>query len=170
MLETAMIAEKRLVSVGIGEVYATKDPLLDLVAYGLGSCVGLTVYDVGAQIGGVAHILLPSSREADYNGPGLKFADLAVPALLRKVLDLGAVPRRLVCKIVGGAHILTVPGFSDGFKIGQRNVRAVKDALDSWRMAPVAMETGGSKGRTLRLVVATGQVFVKTAGQREIEL
>ncbi len=162
--------ELSTVSVGIGELQVTKNPSTVLTAYGLGSCVGVSLYDPVSRVAGLAHVMLPSSREVSHKTAGYKFADLAVPALVQKVLKLGATRGGLVCKLAGGAQMLAAPGNGNGFRIGERNVEAVVNALRQYQIVPQAMDTGGGHGRTVRLVVETGQVLVRSAGGKMVEL
>lgn len=160
-----------MVPVGIGELRAGRDPSEVLIAYGLGSCVGVCLWDPTARVGGLAHVMLPNSAEAISQRPLGKFADHAVPLLLEEMVLLGADPARLICKIAGGAQMLVAPGFStNGFNVGERNVEAVKSALELHRVPLRGAATGGNRGRTLSLHLATGKVMVRTIGEREIEL
>lgn len=154
----------------MGELSVTRDPAVVLASYGLGSCIGVSVYDPVAKVGGLAHVMLPSSKEVACQGLGNRFADVAVPALVEKALQMGAVKKRLVCRLAGGARMLLGANASDGFKIGERNIEAVGEALKRCGITPAAEDTGGLKGRTLRLYVDTGRVIVKVIGQVDREL
>jgi len=165
------MAERVMVQVGIGEFRASKNPSEVLIAYGLGSCVGVCIYDPEARVGGLAHVMLPSSAEAVSQRPLGKFADCAVPMLLEEIAKLGGHQHRWLAKIAGGAQMLVGPGFcNNGFNIGERNVQAVKTALGALGVPLVRAETGGNKGRTIALHLATGTVTVRTVGEKEIEL
>ncbi len=165
------MAETVVVPVGIGELRASRDPLEILVAYGLGSCVGVCLYDPQTKAGGLAHVMLPDSGEASSQRPPSKFADRAVPMLLEEVVKLGAVPRRIVGKIAGGAQMLAGPGFSvNGFNVGERNVEAVRLALERHGVPLLKADTGGNRGRTLALHLSSGKVLVRTIGEKEAEL
>jgi len=161
---------QKTMAVGMGELCTTRDPLVVLAAYGLGSCIGVSVYDPVARVGGLAHVMLPCSREVSSQKLSYRFADVAVPSLLERVQQLGAMRKRLICKIAGGAHMLALAGNSDGFKIGERNAEAVAEALGQCGIKPLATEVGGTRGRTMRLFVENGRVFVKTVGQMDLEL
>lgn len=154
----------------MGELYVTKDPSLVLAAYGLGSCVGVSAYDGLARAGALAHVMLPRSTEATCQDKGFKFADTAIPAMMERLAKLGAAQSRLAFHIVGGAHVLQALLPLDNFKIGERNVQAVLEALRRYQVTPAATDTGGCRGRTLRLVVETGKVFVRVTGQEDLEL
>ncbi|MCL4370472.1 MAG: chemotaxis protein CheD [Chloroflexi bacterium] len=165
------MADQVVVPVGIGELRASKDPSEVLVAYGLGSCVGVCMYDPESKVGGLAHVMLPNSADAHSQRPLSKFADQAVPMLMEEMRKLGAVPHRMVCKIAGGAQMLTAPGFSsNGFNVGERNVEAVKAVLGMHRVPLVRADTGGSRGRTLSVHLASGKIMVRTIGENETEL
>lgn len=156
--------------VGIGEIKASKDPSSILVAYGLGSCVGVCLYDPATKVAGLAHVMLPSSAEAVSNSTASRFADRAVPMLLDEMAKLGANRRRVVAKMVGGAKMLTGPAFKNGFNIGERNVDAIKAVLQHSGVSLRAAEVGGSQGRTVTIRVGSGAVLVRTVGEGETEL
>jgi chemotaxis protein CheD len=135
-----------------------------LVALGLGSCIGLALLDRGSPVAGLAHVVLPESREGT-SVPG-KFADTAVPELLRQMVALGAATSRLQAVMVGGAQMFAA-GASGSLDIGRRNEQAVRTALAVAGIAVTVAVTGGSSGRTMRVHLATGLVTCKAAGSAE---
>jgi chemotaxis protein CheD len=74
----------------------------------LGSCIGIAVWDPVARVGGMAHVVLPESTTSSLGSPPGKYADLAVPALVRSVERLGGLPSRLVCNGTGVVRVRTV--------------------------------------------------------------
>lgn len=141
-----------------------------IVTLGLGSCVGIALYDAGTQIGGLAHIMLPESTSfPDQKSPG-KFADTAIPATLQEMVKMGARAGAIVAKIAGGAQMFNFTGKNGMLNIGQRNVEATKQALERLKIKLVAEHTGGNLGRTMILDVATGQVIIRTLGHPLIYL
>jgi chemotaxis protein CheD len=137
-----------------------------LVSLGLGSCIGLALLDRRASVAGLAHVVLPAA-EGREGTPG-KFADTAVPALLDAVVELGARRTRVDAVLVGGASMFSFGG--TGLDVGQRNDIAVREELARLRIPIAAAETGGSKGRTVRVDVESGIVTSKAAGDVEVEL
>ncbi len=165
------MADQVVLPVGIGELRVSKDPSEVLVAYGLGSCVGVCLYDPDAKVGGLAHVMLPSSAEAQSQRPLSKFADRAVPMLIEEMSKLGASPRRLICKIAGGAQMLTAAGFStNGFTVGERNIEAVKAALERHKVSLAKADIGGHRGRTVSIRPGSGKIMLRTIGEKETEL
>lgn len=167
---TAPAADARRVSVGIGQLAISKDEKDVLVAYGLGSCIGISCWDPQARVGGLAHILLPSSdgKRVEEREPA-RFADTGIDLLVKRLCDAGAVPRRLVVKVAGGAAVLG-PANAEKFKIGERNADAIKERLKLHGISPAATDIGGSKGRTLEVHVNTGKTYVRTAASPASEL
>ena len=160
---------KRL-SVGIGQIAVTGDPDSVLVAYGLGSCVGVSAYDPGSKVAGMVHVLLPQSDPKSPNArEPARFADTGVDLLIEEMAKMGAPKRRLLIKIAGGAAVLG-PANAEKFKIGERNVEAIKNRLKSHGLWPAAEDTGGNKGRTLELRPDTGKTFVRAAASPAVEL
>lgn len=136
-----------------------------LVALGLGSCIGVAVLDRASLVAGLAHVVLPESREGSAAVPG-KFADTAVPELLRQVIALGAVKSRLSAVLVGGAQMFT-SGASGSLDIGRRNEQAVRTGLAVAGIPISVAVTGGRAGRTMRVHLDSGIVTCRQAGSTE---
>lgn len=149
----------------MAEMAVTKDSGEQLVALGLGSCIGLAVLDRSAGVAGLAHIVLPESNGATDNDG--KFADTAVPELLRRMAAAGGVPRRYEVAIAGGARMFASSG---GLDIGSRNAEAVTAALRSAGLKVARSEVGGNQGRTVRICMNTLSVTSRVAGETEIPL
>jgi chemotaxis protein CheD len=154
-----------MADVRMGEIEVSKRAGEELVARGLGSCIGLALVDRSSGVAGIAHIVLPESPGGSRTEPG-RFADLAVPALIAQMQEAGAVTRRLDAVLAGGARMFEV-GEMD---IGARNAAAVKAGLARAGLKILAAETGGNRGRTLRVTVGEFAVTVKEAGGETVTL
>ena len=152
-------------SVRMGEIEVSKRAGDELVARGLGSCIGLALIDRLSGVAGMAHIVLPEAPEPPGDEPG-KFADIAIPALIAQMQEAGAVLRRLDAVIAGGARMYEL-GEMD---IGARNATAVKAGLARAGVRVLAAAIGGDRGRTLRLTVGEFAVTVKEAGGEAVTL
>jgi len=162
MAEMAVRMAEHAVSAAAGDV---------LVTIGLGSCIGLALLDRALAVAGLAHVVLPDASAAAGAAEPAKYADTAVPALVERLLALGAAEGRLEAVLVGGAQMFSF-GKKEGagLDVGARNEAAVEAALAARRIPIRARATGGSRGRTIRVHVATGSVVVKEAGGVEVEL
>lgn len=152
-----------IVKVGMADLNVIKHPGT-LTTLGLGSCVGITLYDPVTKISGLAHIMLPSSKTIRNNSNTAKFADTGIAQLLEDVLKIGASRHRLVSKIAGGAQMFSFSNKNDIMKIGERNVAATKEILEGLRIPLIAEDTGGNFGRTIELYSDTGILMIKTIG------
>ena len=137
-----------------------------LVAYGLGACVSVVLYDESAAVGGVTHAMLPN-QPADGGTPG-KYVDAAIESLLREMIAAGSGLGDVEAYVVGGATIFELRDLADG--AGERNVEAAREQLDSLDVPVVAEAVGGEVGRTVELDLATGRVAVSTAAGETEEL
>jgi chemotaxis protein CheD len=153
--------------VRMGELAASASSGDVLVALGLGSCIGLAVIDRRVGVAGLAHVVLPASNHNAGPNP-LKFADRAVPELVRRVLALGGRKGLLEAALVGGASMFVAS--SSGLEVGMRNEAAVREELAKLRIPVLAAETGGARGRTIRVHVANARVTVREAGGVESDL
>jgi chemotaxis protein CheD len=155
--------------VHMGEAHVSTTPGDTLACIGLGSCIGLALIDRARAIVALAHVMLPACTQPDPPLPH-KYADLAVPSLLELMLATGARRTRLEAVLVGGAAMFQFGGGS-GQEIGQRNIAAVSGLVEAARIPIRATQTGGNKGRTLRIHVGTDiSITVREAGGREEQL
>lgn len=149
------------VTVGIADLNVVKAPD-SLITYALGSCVGICLYDPEMKIAGMAHIMLPLSKEAVQGVDNKRrYADTGIMELIQDMNLQGASTKRLVAKIAGGAQMFSVN--SAVFNIGERNVAAVKKILAAYRIRIVAEETGQNFGRTVLFHADTGLMEVRAA-------
>lgn len=158
-------------AVGLGELKGSRDPEAQLVCYGLGSCIGLALWDPRSRVGTMSHVVLPDSALS--RGPVVqpaKWADTALPAALELMTQLGASRANIVARMAGGARMLNVVGAGSRLDIGARNIEAVREALVRHEIRLAAEDVGGTWGRTLTLHVRTGRLVVSTAGRGEHEL
>ncbi len=157
---------------GIGKLEITTKPGVILVTPGLGSCIGLAVYDKKSRMAGMAHVALPDSsicRGRDISNEYGKYADTAVPAILERMLSLGSKRENLVIKIVGGASMFSFNSNTNLLNIGYKNTIAVKKAIAEMGLVINKADTGGNKGRTFKLNVLKGTFYLRTIGNKEIE-
>ncbi|MFZ5943684.1 MAG: chemotaxis protein CheD [Bacillota bacterium] len=155
-----------VIKVGMADLAACKAPQ-KLVTTGLGSCVGICLYDPAKKIGGMAHIMLPDSTQAKNNQNKAKYADTALIETVDQMTRLGAEKIRLVAKIAGGAQMFNFNGTSSIMRIGERNTEAVKKILADFRIKIMAEDTGGNFGRTITFNPENGELHIKTINKGE---
>jgi chemotaxis protein CheD len=132
-----------------------------LVCRGLGSCVGVALWEEKAEIGGLAHILLPSEEFSIKRDDPEKFANRAIEIMVDKMVEKGAIRRRIVAKIAGGARMFSsINPTPKRVHVGKRNVIAVKEKLKELKVPIVAEDVGGTHGRTMEFDTSTGKVVI----------
>ena len=163
------MAEQTVV-LGMADLMVLPAPV-KLVTLGLGSCIGLVVFDTYAKIAGMAHIMLPDSRGLRGSEKVGKFADTAVPALIEEMLKKGATRPHIKAKIAGGAQMFSLPGASAEFlTVGSKNVMETKKKLVKFGIHLIASDTGGNKGRTIEFSTGNWMLKVKTLGKGTTEI
>lgn len=153
------------VSVGIADLNIVLEPDV-LVTYALGSCVGICLYDSKNKVAGLAHIMLPWSKDSSTADNARRYADTGITELANKMLSKGADFKYVTAKIAGGAQMFATN--SSVFNIGERNVDAVKKVLNQFKIPIVAEETGKNFGRTVYFYSETGKVEVKSATRETV--
>lgn len=154
------------VHVKIADLAVRKDGGV-LVTFGLGSCVGIALYDQRAKIGGLAHILLNDSTKfvrpkvTDVNPA--KFADTAIPHMLDMMIKMGASKTLITAKVAGGASLFNFK--SEAGNVGDKNIEAVRATLKKLGLKVVFEDVGGNYGRTMRLFIASGEVTISASGK-----
>jgi chemotaxis protein CheD len=141
-----------------------------LITCGLGSCIGVTLYDPVAKLGGMCHVMLPDSAQARVTENRAKFADTAIPDMLSRLQGMGGRKERFIVKVAGGAQMFSFGKSDDRFAIGRRNAEAVKQALGQAGIRVSAQDTGGNHGRTMIFDVYSGKVTIRTIEGGEAEL
>jgi chemotaxis protein CheD len=167
----------KLRAVPIGEAFVSRAADDVLVAYGLGPCVAVCLYDPVARVGGMLHALLPTPLDNPMEAKGTldpttysaRFVDQGISLLINALVKLGSKRTRLIAHLCGGAQAMTAPGSEEKSKlnIGERNVQVAKRALQAKGIWIKTQDTGGCTGRTVKFYIATGQVSVSTPGQEE---
>lgn len=152
-----------LIKVGMADLNCTRSPGV-LTTLGLGSCVGICLYDTVTKISGMVHIMLPNSTQIKNNSNIAKFADTGIAKLLDDMQKMGANRSKIVSKIAGGSQMFSFNDTSDIMRIGARNVAATKETLKELNIPIIAEDTGGNYGRTIELYSDTGILLIKTIG------
>jgi len=152
------------VKVGIAESRVASGEAV-LTTSGLGSCVGVAIYDTTADVAGLVHAMLPSRAEMDESGNAAKFADTGIRRLVAELESEGADRERLQAKLAGGSDMLDFSESGPG--IGARNAEMGRRTLAEFDIPVVAEDVGGERGRSLRLEVHTGDLVVKSANRDE---
>ena len=125
----------------------------------LGSCVGVAIYCPRLRLGALAHVVLPRSSNAPPASG--KFADLAIPAMVEQLEQLGALRSSMIAKIAGGACMF---GPGGPLQIGAANIEAVIHAFTAIKIPIAGQDVGGSKGRRVRFHSADGSLTVEIMG------
>ncbi len=160
-----MFIENKLMAdliVGISDLKVSNNPGDILVTFALGSCIAVAIYDPLVKVGGLLHYMLPDSaldlKKAEAQ-PGM-FADTGVPLLFKSCYRLGAEKKRMVVKVAGGASILDDTNF---FRIGQKNITALRKIFWKNNVMIEAEDTGSNYNRTVRLDLSNGKFLIKSS-------
>ncbi len=154
----------KVIKVGMADLNICKSPDI-ITTIGLGSCIGLILYDPVTKIGGMVHYMLPDSTQMRNHSNIAKFADTGIDELLRRVTRAGANRSRLIAKIAGGAKMFETTGMSHVNNIGERNALAAKQKLRELHIRLIAEDTGLNYGRTVELHCETGEFYIKAIGK-----
>ena len=135
-----------------------------ITTLGLGSCVGITLYDPCKKIVGLAHVMLPSISHARNKTNIAKFADTAILKMLEEMLEKGAKRSEVVSKLAGGAQMFAFGVRNEMLSIGERNVASAKKVLKDLSIPIISEDTGGNYGRTIEVSSEDGSLMIKTIG------
>ena len=160
----------QVIKVGIAQMDVVKAPNT-IRTSGLGSCVGVVLYDESKQIAGLIHVMLPDSSLGRSDAVNVaKFADTGIKALIELLKLEGVHAFKLKAKIAGGAQMFQFTSDKDSMRIGPRNVEAVKAQLRKNSIPLVAEDTGGNSGRTIEFDPITSKLNIRTVNQGVSEI
>ena len=135
---------------------------------GLGSCLGIAIYDPENGVGSLLHPMLPYRNGDDSRSPE-RFVDSGIDAVIDALLAEGADRSALRAKMTGGAAVVDF-GTDDGESIGDRNIAAARETFANRSIEVLGEEVGGDCGRTMRVDAATGSVTVTRTDGVDTEL
>jgi len=148
--------------VGIAELRLARAPTV-LKAYGLGSCLAITLYDPALRLGALAHSLLPQARRGELPEPPVKYVDVAIERMIEELVGAGAEVARMQAKLAGGANMFESAYVTLIDSIGVRNVRSARQSLAARDIPLVSEDVGGNHGRSVEFHLASGQLLVYCA-------
>lgn len=155
-----------MIRVGMADLNICVSPNA-ITTLGLGSCVGIVLYDQKIKLAGMAHIMLPDSTKIRKNENVAKFADTGIEALLQLMEQNGSRKERLIAKIAGGAQMFEFSTTNETLRIGERNVEATKLKLHQLGIRIVSEDVGLSYGRTIEFYPETGELLIKAVGKEK---
>lgn len=79
------------IKVSMADLKVAKAPD-SLTTLGLGSCIGLTLYDPASKIGGLVHYMLPDSTKLRNNTNIAKFGDTGIRELYNQMIKMARIP------------------------------------------------------------------------------
>lgn len=155
--------------VDVADLKLSADPNTELITYSLGSCIGVAIWDYEADVGGLLHFMLPDSSidPAKARSNPAMFADKGIPLLFRSAYELGAVKKRLIVKIAGGAALFNT---NETMDIGKRNYIMLRKIFWRNNVKIDGSHVGGSFARTMRLDVGTGCITVENRKMGRTEI
>lgn len=156
-------------TIGVAEQKIAKSPD-KLVTLGLGSCIGLVLYDPVVKIGGMVHIMLPTASIRSEVINRFKFADTAIMDMLDMVTKEGAARMRLRAKIAGGAHMFHTTGTIDIMNVGQRNIAMCRKVLEDNRIVLDGEDIGGSSGRSIEFCCESCSLSIRTVSPKAVKI
>ena len=152
------------IKIGIADIAVSKAPNT-ITTLGLGSCIGIAMYDKQTKIGGLVHVMLPDSTKIKMNSNAAKFADTGIQKLLDMMIRAGASKARITAKIAGGAKMFEVSGSTEVGNVGDRNAEASRAKLKALGIRLVAEDCGKNYGRTVELDCNTGDYVIRAVGK-----
>ena len=127
-----------IIKVGMADLNVCKAPD-GLTTLGLGSCIGLTLYDPVTKIGGMVHYMLPDSTKITHNQNRMKFADTCLLDMYHELLARGGLKENLRAKIAGGARMFAHHSDNELLNVGHQNNQAVRKFLQEKNIPIVRM-------------------------------
>lgn len=158
---------KTVIKVGIADLKIAHAPNV-IRTTGLGSCVGVVVYDLQKHVAGLAHVMLPDSEILKQTNMNMmKYADSAMDILVGRLEKEGARQSALQAKMAGGAQMFQMTSNNESMRIGPRNVEAVKTKLKEYHIPLIAADVGGNCGRTIEFDPLNGELYIRTISKGE---
>lgn len=154
------------IKVGIADMKICRMPD-KITTIGLGSCVGVVLYDHSSKTAGLVHIMLPDSTKIKNNQNKMKFADSGIELLIVKLENMGIKRGNLKAKIAGGAKMFDFSSTTELGSIGDKNIAAVRNTLKNYGIKIISEDVGLNYGRTIVFDPDTEELTVIKAGKQK---
>lgn len=134
-----------------------------LEAY-LGTCVGVTLCDRHANVGGLIHVLLPEPTGIERDSQPALYATTGLPLFIQALYDEGASKGELEAYLAGGALVGPLSEKDLILDIGGRTTEIVEEILHREKIPIRKSETGGFFTCRLSLNTETWESHVDPSG------
>lgn len=163
------VQEQKIIEVAMADMKISQNPA-KLITRGLGSCVGITIYDPVTKTGGMVHTMLPDIDKARIKSNPIRFVNYGIRKMVEDLENQGCARGRLVAKLFGGAHMFSFITSESVLNVGEKNTETARQVLSELGIKISADETGGTFGRTIELNLENGKVLVRTVafGDKEV--
>ncbi len=141
--------------------YKTAETPHSLVTNGLGSCVGLCLYDEKVKKAGLAHIMLPEGDDSIEEKFYPRYANTAIRMMLAELEEMGCCRGNMIAKMAGGSSMFQNTK-KEGKGIGERNADSIASNLETLGITLTASDTGGDYGRSIEFRTATGEMHIRS--------
>ncbi|AVQ13926.1 chemotaxis protein CheD [Leptospira santarosai] len=153
----------KVVNVGIADMQGAQSP--EILRTTLGSCIGVVFYAPDKKVGAMSHFMLskdPSGKDSQKNP--FKYADTAIPLLIKKMSEMGCNHGEYSVRLFGGASMFK--GVQSSFlqNIGEQNILIARAILEQSKIPLIVEDVGGHDGRTISLYLDDGRILLKKGG------
>jgi chemotaxis protein CheD len=155
------VMESNLIEVQMGKMEFAQAPDR-LITRGLGSCLGITIFDPVKKIGAMVHPMLPDMERSKIKSNPSRFVNSGITGAMQELEKKGCFRGRMEIKIFGGAHMFSFINADSALNVGQKNIEMAHAIFAGLNLKIIAEEVGGTFGRTIELDTETGKVLVKT--------
>ncbi|MCR4605404.1 MAG: chemotaxis protein CheD [Eubacterium sp.] len=157
-----------IIRVGMADYKICQSPQ-KITTLGLGSCLGVVLYDKSTGICGLAHVMLPDSNNIPAQKSNrFKFMDTCLLDMYTELTEKYSIPpSRLLAKVAGGAKMFAHKSKNSILNVGDQNIEKAHEMLAKWRIRIVAEDTGDIYGRTILFDPESCDLHIKTVGVGE---
>lgn len=152
-----------VIRVGMAD-YKICSPPSQLSTLGLGSCMGVVIYDPTTKLCGMAHVMLPDSTKITKNENRMKFVDTCLDDMCRELIEKGANAAKFYAKIAGGAKMFSFQTNNEMLNIGNQNVKAVQAYLQKRKIPVVSEDVEKDYSRSILFDPEDGMLHIKAVG------
>jgi chemotaxis protein CheD len=138
---------------------------IKLTCLGLGSCLGIALFESRLKIGGLAHAMLPRFEKGRYKNIPSRYVDTSIYLMIDEIIEQGGKKFNIIAKLVGGAQMFS-PSDNEILEIGSRNIKTAYNILEKERIKIKGEDIGGNQGRTMTFDLKTGKIRIRTTGKQ----
>ncbi|OHD26580.1 MAG: hypothetical protein A2Y34_10330, partial [Spirochaetes bacterium GWC1_27_15] len=155
--------QKKIISIGPGEYFVTKDDMV--IQTVLGSCIAVCLFSDFDAYCGMNHFMLPGEASKNNDYDSARYGMYSMEMLINSLLKSGVNRKHLKAKVFGGGNVINFKTIKAS--IGENNIQFILNFLEKENIPIISNHLGGEHARKILFFSDSKKVLLKQISKTE---